>query len=481
VVKKPDARTFGQDLMRGEHVVGKSKYKPTMTSEERVVANKVGSYRDQDKLNQIMTQKAPIKKRNFTPHVGLFEELSQKPKGGALGERFLMSPFTILNAREGWWQDRKRAWLELGIKSELGRGNDAAPGGSKQCAIDPVTGKICRADSKGRPIAGTVAKVHTATLAKDGRAGLTFDTTTDPYRSKANGAIAGAKVGSGKNAFKFKTADGYKSGTEINQSRQTASLKGGLTVGTTIHPYDDQEGGDASATGTSIFDPVLCELAYRWFSPPGGLILDPFAGGSVRGIVAAKQGRKYIGIDLQKRQLEANFEQGEEICTKGDPKPDWRCGDSRDIAKLVKEQADFIFTCPPYADLERYSDDPKDLSTLGYEEFRKVYTEIIKAACSRLKPNRFACFVVGDVRGKDGNYYNFPGHTVEAFAAAGLKFYNEAILVTAVGSLPVRASRQFEVARKLGKTHQNVYVFLKGDAKLATKACGPLGDADFAA
>jgi hypothetical protein len=31
---------------------------------------------------------------------------------------------------------------------------------------------------------------------------------------------------------------------------------------------------------------VLCEIAYRWFSPPGGLILDPFAGGSVRGIVA---------------------------------------------------------------------------------------------------------------------------------------------------------------------------------------------------
>ncbi|MFT7593218.1 MAG: hypothetical protein ACI8R4_000531 [Paracoccaceae bacterium] len=39
----------------------------------------------------------------------------------------------------------------------------------------------------------------------------------------------------------------------------------------------------ATASGTSIFDPVLCEIAYRWFCPQGGTVLDPFAGGSVRG------------------------------------------------------------------------------------------------------------------------------------------------------------------------------------------------------
>src|SRR5688572_4612648 len=51
-------------------------------------------------------------------------------------------------------------------------------------------------------------------------------------------------------------------------------------------------------SGTSIFDPVLCELIYRWFVPPGGLVLDPFAGGSVRGIVAAMLGRRYVGVEL---------------------------------------------------------------------------------------------------------------------------------------------------------------------------------------
>lgn len=47
---------------------------------------------------------------------------------GALAERFGVPPFSILDARKGWWQDRKRAWIDLGIRSELGRG--AAPGGS---------------------------------------------------------------------------------------------------------------------------------------------------------------------------------------------------------------------------------------------------------------------------------------------------------------------------------------------------------------
>lgn len=50
-----------------------------------------------------------------------------------LADRFGVPPFSVLNAREGWWQDRKRAWLAIGIKSELGRGEDpsAATGTGK--------------------------------------------------------------------------------------------------------------------------------------------------------------------------------------------------------------------------------------------------------------------------------------------------------------------------------------------------------------
>lgn len=42
---------------------------------------------------------------------------------GSLAAQFGIPPFSVLNAREGWWQDRKRAWLALGIQSEIGRGD----------------------------------------------------------------------------------------------------------------------------------------------------------------------------------------------------------------------------------------------------------------------------------------------------------------------------------------------------------------------
>lgn len=227
---------------------------------------------------------------------------------------------------------------------------------------------------------------------------------------------------------------------------------------------------ETATSGTSIFDPVLCELAYRWFSPAGGVILDPFSGGSVRGIVASHLGRRYVGVELRGEQVDANMAQrGIAV----DPMPEWRQGDSRDIATLCSDvEADFVFSCPPHADLEVYSTDAADLSTLEYADFRRAYAEIIEATCTRLKDDRFACFVVGDVRGKDGCYYNFVGDTVEAFRAAGLGYYNEAILVTAAGSLPIRAGRQFEASRKLGKTHQNILVFVKGNPKAAVAALG---------
>jgi hypothetical protein len=56
----------------------------------------------------------------------LFGKEEEEPKegtgAGSLAGRFLIPPFSVLNAREGWWPDRKRAWLALGIKSEEGRG-----------------------------------------------------------------------------------------------------------------------------------------------------------------------------------------------------------------------------------------------------------------------------------------------------------------------------------------------------------------------
>lgn len=224
-------------------------------------------------------------------------------------------------------------------------------------------------------------------------------------------------------------------------------------------------------TGTSIFDPVLCEVLINWFCPVGGKILDPFAGGSVRGLVSVLLGNQYTGVDLSERQIQANIKNYNALAGTNDfngnelSAPNWINDDSTNIDKIINDKYDFLLTCPPYADLEVYSDDPRDISNMPYDKFKEAYTEIIVKATEKLKDNAFVAIVVGEVRDKHGYYYNFVGDTIEACRSAGLKYYNECILLNQIATGAMRADRQFAAGRKVVKTHQNVLIFLKGNEK----------------
>ena len=730
------------------------------------------------------------------------QENPAKKMHGNLAAQFMIPPFSVFNAREGWWQDRKRAWLALGIKSEVGRGDNLiqrsltdrlamvipkhisatmdfirerrergmtdeqieaeahelyGPGRSPKINTNAVA-----AGHKGKGKSYTEALLARNAASKHAKsfgsqdslnkimgqktpAGLTFGEMRTQYSGVGGdlplgkggrAAIPGGGTGP-KSAWRFKGDDGYKTSAE----RETASLKGGLTFGTSAHPYDGHQ-SEVAATGTSIFDPVLCEIAYRWYCPMGGTILDPFAGGFALG-------RHYVGVDLRAEQVEANRQQWEDISAKlhtrpvfakvDDPEeltpvllvddvwikrddlfecngapggkartclalahqavakgqggmctashraspqsnivariaahvgiaarchmpegeaspemlsaigfgaelvqhgagynnviiarcredavahnfaeipfgmecdeaitqtrkqaanvppeaqrlvmacgsgmslagvlhglddigrgdmpvlavqvgadpikrldryapanwrervelvqsefdyhdegpvlemagvpldphyeskcvpylkpgdlywlvgirqsskaeeiapavpPQWHVGDSAAVVPGLEVEADMLMSCPPYGDLEVYSDDPDDISNMAADDFDRLYAEIIGAACTKLKDDRFAFWVVGEYRNKAGHYQNLVGKTVAAFEAAGLAYYGEAVLLTAIGSLPIRAAKAFKSGRKLGKTHQNILVFLKGNAKRAAEACG---DVDLAA
>jgi DNA modification methylase len=257
----------------------------------------------------------------------------------------------------------------------------------------------------------------------------------------------------------------------VINSRKEADKRSNINKAPPKPVWASQTGTENMAAGTSIFDPVLCELIYKWFCKPNGLILDCFAGGSVRGIVASKLGYKYIGVDLSEQQIIENRKQAKTITP--DNLPVYHIGDSKEIDIICKDiKADLLFTCPPYWNLEIYSDNPNDISNMNYPEFKNIYKTIINKSCDLLDDNSFACFVVGEVRDKQGNYINFIGETIQAFLDAGLHYYNEAVLVTACGSLPIRITKQFNSGRKLGKTHQNILIFLKGNSKLAVEKLG---------
>lgn len=215
---------------------------------------------------------------------------------------------------------------------------------------------------------------------------------------------------------------------------------------------------------TSVFDPVLCEIMYLWFSKKDDVIYDPFAGGSVRGIVASKSQRNYIGVDLRPEQIEHNEIQAKEICNSHMPK--WIVGSS---AEVDVDEYDMLFTCPPYYDLEQYSDDEKDLSNMSMEDFDEVYAHIISRSIAKLRNDRFSAIVVGDVRGADGNYQKLIQKTINAFENSGCKYYNDMVLLQEPATAAMRSFKYMNSSRKIAKTHQNVLVFVKGDAKAATE------------
>lgn len=215
-----------------------------------------------------------------------------------------------------------------------------------------------------------------------------------------------------------------------------------------------------SGEGISIFDPALCEVLYHWFCKEGGNILDPFAGGSVRGVVANYLGYKYSGIDIRQEQIYSNREQAMDILPL-ENQPQWYVGDSN---KLLDDnwniEFDLVISCPPYADLEVYSDLEGDISNKPYKKFLELYESIIKKSCKLLKRGGYACFVVGELRDKNGYYIGFVPDTIKAFEKCGMRFYNEAILLNAIASASMRANTYMK-KQKLVKVHQNILVFKK--------------------
>lgn len=273
---------------------------------------------------------------------------------GDLKKEFGMNPFSILDTKDGLWQARKRKWLNLGIKSEVGR-----------------------------------------------------DAKTYNIQDWAN-----------------------------TKNKQMPS-------------------------DTSIFDPVLCELMYRWFCPVGGGILDTFAGGSVRGIVANYLGYHYMGIDIRQEQVESNREQALSILGV-DNQPQWYVGDSNMVLdRQWNREFDLVFTCPPYADLEVYSDLQGDISNMDYDDFIFAFESIMRKSCKLLRRGGMAIVVVGEVRDKQGNYYAFVADTIKLMQRCkGMGFYNDAILATSLASAALRANGNMK-SGKLVKVHQNVLMFKK--------------------
>ena len=255
-----------------------------------------------------------------------------------------------------------------------------------------------------------------------------------------------------------------KVGIESTEGRDTRWYNA-----TPANIYNTRGSENVAPQSISTFDPVLAELMVKWFSTPGDTILDPFAGGSVRGIIAGCLGRNYVGVDLSQKQINADELQVERLSSyiNANSKINYKIGDSVNIPDIVPGiKYHMLFTCPPYYNLEQYTFDPRDLSRMRtYQDFLYKYRTILNKSVSLLSRNSFIVIVVSDLRDvNSGEMYGLVPDTMQIFREMkDVHYYNEMVLYNNPGSLPIRAGKYFEQSRKIGRTHQNVLVFWKGE------------------
>ena len=115
-----------------------------------------------------------------------------------------------------------------------------------------------------------------------------------------------------------------------------------------------------------------------------------------------------------------------------------------------------------------------------YEAFLEKYRQSLSWAALSLEQDSFFVIVVSEIRAdsQDINRSYYRGLVPDTIKILKddcfLHYYNEIILENAIGSLPIRAPKYFDRSRKIGRHHQNILVFYKGDLRNIEKKFGPV-------
>jgi DNA modification methylase len=167
-------------------------------------------------------------------------------------------------------------------------------------------------------------------------------------------------------------------------------------------------------------------------------------------------GYHYTGFEIRQEQIDENKRLLKELKLAN---VEYVLGDARRLEGDFKP-FDMALTCPPYYDLEQYSDDPDDLSNASnYWEFNAGMALCAQAHVRHMKPGAFVCIIVGPFRDKKtGELIDFPAHTVENFREAGFIFWQQIVLSKNFASAAKRSTNAWK-GLKLVPCHEFLLVF----------------------
>lgn len=206
----------------------------------------------------------------------------------------------------------------------------------------------------------------------------------------------------------------------------------------------------------SEFNPALAENIVRYWSLPGARVVDPFSGRATRSVVTSKLGRKYYGYDISP----STHKRVVEHCEKVGVDATHYLADGTLLEHTPNEFADFIYTCPPYFNIEKYEKVDGQLSEINnYDSFISKI-DVCAENCYRVaKPGTFCVWVVADFRHKS-HLVDFHGDVKRAFTKAGYD-YHDIIILENISPFAAFKLYQCACLRYTPKTHEYIMVFRK--------------------
>jgi hypothetical protein len=151
------------------------------------------------------------------------------------------------------------------------------------------------------------------------------------------------------------------------------------------------------------FIPQIPNQLMRRYTRRGDWVIDPFAGSGTTLIEGQRLGRHTLGVDLQPQMVErARALVGAEP-NRHAAVSQIVAGDSAntDFRTLLgdhgAQSAQLAILHPPYHDIIRFSDDPRDLSNSpSIEEFLRLMGRVVENVAPALDRGRYLALVIGD-------------------------------------------------------------------------------------
>jgi len=207
------------------------------------------------------------------------------------------------------------------------------------------------------------------------------------------------------------------------------------------------------------FVPQIPNQVLRRFTKPGDRVVDLFSGMGTTLIECRRLGRHGVGVELNASVAERSRERIAAAEALDGSRWTVLEGDAGDpaILDLIPDQpADCVFLHPPYHDIIRFGDDPRDLSNARDETaFLDAFANVVANARALLRPGGHLTLVIGDVF-RNGEVRPLGFECMQVCRTAGLAL--RAILVKDIQG-NVRGKGERTNLWKYRALRQGLYIF----------------------